>query len=86
MPTPRAGCCWARWRGRSPGQGVNDAAQVCIDLARRYSTWMRPLLAARAGRELVRLGFRDDVVLAATQDRYPLLPHFADRRITVRAA
>lgn len=72
--------------GKKPRQGVNDAAQVCIDLARRYSTWMRPLLSARAGRELVRLGFRDDVVLAATQDRYPLLPHFADRRITVRAA
>jgi hypothetical protein len=43
-------------------------------------------MAAQAGRELVRLGFRDDVVLAATQDRYPVLPHFADRRITVRAA
>jgi 2-phosphosulfolactate phosphatase len=69
-----------------PKHGVNDAAQVCLDLARRYTTWLRPLLAARAGRELVRLGFRDDVVLAATQDRYPLLPQFADRRITVRAA
>ena len=72
--------------GQRPRQGVNDAALVCLDLARRYSTWMRPLMAARAGRELVRLGFRDDVVLAATQDRYPLLPQFTDRRITVRAA
>lgn len=73
--------------GRRPRQGVNDAAQVCLDLARRYSgNWLRPLMAARAGRELVRLGFRDDVILAASQDRYPLLPHFADRRITVLAA
>ena len=72
--------------GRRPTHGVNDAALVCLDLARRYSTWLRPLMAARAGRELVRLGFRDDVVLAATQDRYPLLPQFSDRRITVRAA
>ena len=72
--------------GHRPRRGVNDAAIVCLDLARRYSTWLRPLLAAKAGRELVRLGFRDDVVLAATQDRYPLLPQFADRRITVRAA
>jgi 2-phosphosulfolactate phosphatase len=72
--------------GVRPRHGVNDAAQVCLDLARRYTTWLRPLLAARAGRELVRLGFRDDVVLAATQDRFPLLPQFADRRITVRAA
>ena len=72
--------------GKKPKEGLNDAAQVCLDLARRYSTWMRPLLAARAGRELVRLGFRDDVVLAATQDCYPLLPQFANRRITVRAA
>jgi 2-phosphosulfolactate phosphatase len=72
--------------GSRTRQGFNDAALVCLDLARRYSTWLRPLLAARAGRELVRLGFRDDVVLAATEDRYPLLPQFADRRITVRAA
>jgi phosphosulfolactate phosphohydrolase-like enzyme len=72
--------------GHKPRQGANDSALVCIDLARRYSTWLRPLLAARAGRELVRLGFRDDVVLAATQDRYPLLPQFSERRITVRAA
>jgi 2-phosphosulfolactate phosphatase len=72
--------------GQKPRQGANDSALVCIDLARRYSTWLRPLLAARAGRELVRLGFRDDVVLAATQDRYPLLPQFSERRITVRAA
>ncbi len=73
--------------GRRPRQGVNDAAQVCLDLARRYAgNWLRPLMAARAGRELVRLGFREDVVLAASQDRYPLLPQFADRRITVRVA
>ena len=72
--------------GHKPREGANDSALVCIDLARRYSTWLRPLLAARAGRELVRLGFRDDVVLAATQDRYPLLPQFSERRITVRAA
>ena len=72
--------------GQKPRQGANDSALVCIDLARRYSTWLRPLLAARAGRELVRLGFRDDVVLAATQDRYPVLPQFSERRITVRAA
>lgn len=73
--------------GRRPRQGVNDAAQVCLDLGRRYGgNWLRPLLAARAGRELVRLGFREDVVFAASQDRYPLLPQFADRRITVRAA
>lgn len=66
-----------------PRPGLNDAAQVCLDLARRYGTnWLRPLLTARAGRELVRLGFREDVTLAAQEDRYPVLPQFADRRVT----
>jgi 2-phosphosulfolactate phosphatase len=66
-----------------PRTGLNDAAQVCLDLTRRYGiSWLRPLMAARAGRDLVKLGFGEDVALAAEEDRYPVLPRFADRRVT----
>jgi 2-phosphosulfolactate phosphatase len=70
--------------GRRGRKGFNDAALVSLDLARRYGTrWLRPLLASRAGRHLVELGFKQDVVDAATEDNYPVLPQFADRRITL---
>jgi 2-phosphosulfolactate phosphatase len=70
--------------GKRIRKGLNDAALVSQDLVRRYgSRWVRPLMASRAGRELVGLGFRDDVALAADQDRFPVLPQFADRRITL---
>jgi 2-phosphosulfolactate phosphatase len=70
--------------GRRPRQGLNDAAQVCLELARRFGgNWLRPLMASQAGRDLVALGFRDDVADAAQQDRYPILPQFADRRVTI---
>jgi 2-phosphosulfolactate phosphatase len=69
--------------GRQRLRGISDAAQVCLDLARRYGTnWLRPLMAARAGRDLVELGFREDVALAAQEDRFPVLPRFAERRVT----
>lgn len=70
--------------GRRPRAGINDAALASLDLARRHGArWLRPLLASQAGRELVTRGFREDVVAAATPNRYPVLPQFADRRITV---
>lgn len=73
--------------GRRPRQGLNDAAQAALDLARRFRTnWLRPLMSARAGQELVALGFRDDVLVAADEDRFPALPRFADRRITLARA
>jgi 2-phosphosulfolactate phosphatase len=70
--------------GRRPRRGLDDAALVAIDLARRYQRrWLRPLLASGAGQELVALGFREDVVLAAQEDRFPVLPRFTDRRLTL---
>lgn len=70
--------------GRRPRRGLNDAAMVSLDLARRHgSRWLRPLMASRAGQELVGLGYRDDVADAAHEDRYPVLPRFADRRIAI---
>lgn len=69
---------------RKPRRGLNDAAIACLDLVRRYgSNWKRPLAYSRAGRELIRLGFGDDVRDAARQDAYPVLPHFHERRVTL---
>ncbi|HEX9754246.1 MAG TPA: 2-phosphosulfolactate phosphatase [Gemmatimonadales bacterium] len=69
--------------GRRIKKGLNDAALVSVDLAHRYGRrWLRPFLLSRAGRELATTGFRDDVLEAALEDRYPVLPQFHDRRIT----
>jgi 2-phosphosulfolactate phosphatase len=70
--------------GWKPRKGLNDAALASLDLVRRYrDNWERPLSYSRAGRELVRLGFGDDVRDAARLDAYPVLPHFHERRVTV---
>ncbi len=70
--------------GCKPRKGLNDAALASLDLVRRYGdNWERPLTYSRAGRELIRLGFRDDVLDAARVDAYPVLPHFRDRRVTI---
>jgi 2-phosphosulfolactate phosphatase len=65
-------------------RGLNDAAIASLDLVRRYGNeWHRPLRRSRAGRELIRLGFRDDVLDAARLDAYPVLAHFHERRVTL---
>jgi 2-phosphosulfolactate phosphatase len=65
-------------------RGLNDAAIASLDLVRRYGDdWHRPLRSSRAGRELIKLGFRDDVLDAARLDAYPVLAHFHERRVTL---
>ncbi|HTC25031.1 MAG TPA: hypothetical protein VK688_11750, partial [Gemmatimonadales bacterium] len=60
------------------------AALASLDLVRRYGdNWERPLSYSRAGRELSRLGFRDDVIDAGRMDAYPVLPQFHERRVTL---
>jgi 2-phosphosulfolactate phosphatase len=69
---------------RRPRRGLNDAAIACLDLVRRYGdNWRRPLAYSRAGRELIKLGFRADLLDAARLDAYPVLPHFHERRVTL---
>jgi 2-phosphosulfolactate phosphatase len=69
---------------RKPRRGLNDAAIACLDLVRRYgANWARPLAYSRAGRELIKLGFREDLREAARWDAYPILPHFHERRVTL---
>jgi 2-phosphosulfolactate phosphatase len=66
-----------------PRRGCNDAAIASLDLVRRYGErWERPLGRSRAGRELIRLGFGDDVADAGRLDAYPVLAQFHDRRLT----
>ena len=70
-------------RGR---RWCNDAALASLDLVRRYGQkWERPLSRSHAGRELIRLGFADDVKAAARLDAYPVLPGFQERRVTLAA-
>jgi 2-phosphosulfolactate phosphatase len=70
--------------GRRPRRGLNDAGIASLDLVRRYGErWERPLTYSRAGRELIRLGFRDDVLDAARLDAYPVLAQFHERRVTL---
>jgi 2-phosphosulfolactate phosphatase len=70
--------------GRKPRRGLNDAALATLDLVRRYGDgWQRPLSYSRAGRELIKLGFREDVLDAGRLDAYPVLPHFHERRVTL---
>jgi 2-phosphosulfolactate phosphatase len=67
-------------------RGLNDAAIASLDLVRRYGDdWHRPLRRSRAGRELIRLGFGDDLLDAARLDAYPVLAHFHERRVTLAA-
>src|SRR5882724_5848270 len=74
----------AALESRKPRRGLNDAAIASLDLVRRYGDrWERPLTYSRAGRELIHLGFRDDVLDAARLDAYPVLAYFHDRRVTL---
>jgi 2-phosphosulfolactate phosphatase len=67
-------------------RGLSDATIAALDLVRRYGEqWERPLRRSRAGRELVRLGFGDDIAAAARVDAYAVLPQLYDRRVTLAA-
>jgi len=68
-------------------KGMNDAALASLDLVRRYGTdWERPLRASRGGSDIASLGFDADLVDAARQDAYPVLPTYHERRITIAPA
>ena len=69
--------------GRRRRKGLNDAALVAVDLVRRYGDrWDIPFGFSAAGRQLARLGMQADIVDAARENAYPVLPQFHDRRIT----
>ena len=62
---------------------VNDGALAALEIARHFGEkWLRALRASRHGQELAALGFSDDLRACATQDSHPVVPLFADHRIT----
>lgn len=62
---------------------VNDGALAALEIARHFGErWLRALKASAHGRELATLGFRDDVRVCAEENTHPVLPLYADRRIT----
>ncbi len=62
---------------------INDGAVAALELARHYGErWARALKASAHGRELVALGFKADLDACAAQDTHPVLPLYADRRVT----
>lgn len=69
-----------RWIRR----GLNDAAQVSLDLVRRYGhEWKRPLERSRAGRDLKRNGLGDDLVAVAAESTLSVLPQYVERRVVL---
>jgi len=66
---------------------VNDSTIAALEIARHYGEqWLRALRASSHGRELAALGFGPDLTLCGTQDTHPVLPLYADRRITAHRA
>ncbi|MFI5280754.1 MAG: 2-phosphosulfolactate phosphatase [Gemmatimonadales bacterium] len=62
---------------------VNDGALAALEIARHYGErWLRAFRASTHGQELSDLGYREDVRLAAQENSHPILPLYADRRIT----
>ena len=70
--------------GTKPRRSLNDAALASLALVRRYGEeWERPLRTSRSGRELLKLGFGDDLSDAARLDAYPVSMQFHERRVTL---
>lgn len=61
---------------------LNDAARVALAIADDYQDWTAALRDSAAARQLTELDFGDDVTFAATEDRFGVVPTYADRRIT----
>jgi len=62
---------------------ANDGALASLDIARHFGEkWLKALKACNHGRELAELGFALDLRMCGTQDTHPVLPIYADRRVT----
>lgn len=61
---------------------LNDAALVALLIADQYPDWRSALTASAAARQLAEVALDDDVVFAASEDRFGVVPVLADRRIT----
>lgn len=67
-----------------PDVELGDGAFVCTLLNARYGDQFDRLFAeSEHGRALANAGFKDDLVLCAKLDAYPVIPLYQDRQITV---
>jgi 2-phosphosulfolactate phosphatase len=68
---------------RLAGIELNDAAQACVLIDRKYGDRVLGLFdASEHGRALRDAGFGDDLAACATVDSYPVVPLYQDRQIT----
>jgi len=62
---------------------LNDAAQACALIDRKYGDQVQRVLeASEHGRALRDAGFGDDLAACAAIDSYPVIPLYQDRQIT----
>jgi 2-phosphosulfolactate phosphatase len=67
---------------RLVGLTMNDAAQTCALIDRRYDEVVKLFEASEHGRALREAGFEDDLTACAEIDSYPVIPLYQDRQIT----
>ena len=68
---------------RMPDAELNDAAQACALLDRRWGDRVEELFAASEhGRALAEAGFAADLALCAQIDAFPVVPVYLDRQIS----
>jgi 2-phosphosulfolactate phosphatase len=64
------------------GLSMNDAAQTCALIDRRYEQIVRLFEASEHGRALRDAGFGADLIACAAIDSHPVIPLYQDRQIT----
>lgn len=63
---------------------VNDAVIAARELVRKFGNdWKKAVAASAHARYLKERGFASDVAFAVQVDTYPLVPVYADRRVTI---
>ncbi len=68
---------------RLTGIDINDAAQACSLIDRKYGDSLDRLFeASEHGRALRAAGFTEDLTLCAAIDAFPVIPVYQDRQIT----
>lgn len=61
---------------------LNDAGRAAAGLTEQFAGWEEALEGSEAARELAKLDLAEDVAFAAKADRFGVVPHYANRRIT----
>ncbi len=61
---------------------LNDAAAAALALTAAYDGWADAFEGTTAARQLVEANLGEDVAFAAKQDRFGVVPQYAERRIT----